>query len=185
VLNLEVAPLGVEVTVLEPGGMRTDWGGSSMAVPPVSEPYRATVGAFAGHIRANNEGAASDPAKVAQVLLQVADMENPPLRLLPGSDALAVADLLKKVRAESDDQLRELSESTDTTSGPRRTWPRSRTCSSRSPRPTEHRDQRPRGRPAPRAAPPSGRRPCRPPAHRRRRPYPARYTRLPRPAARQ
>jgi NAD(P)-dependent dehydrogenase (short-subunit alcohol dehydrogenase family) len=52
VLNVELAPLGVEVTVLEPGGMRTDWGGSSMAVPPVSEPYRATVGAFAGHIRA-------------------------------------------------------------------------------------------------------------------------------------
>ncbi|MDT7591566.1 MAG: hypothetical protein QOH45_1097, partial [Pseudonocardiales bacterium] len=40
VLNLEVAPLGIKVTVLEPGGMRTDWGGSSMAVPPVSEPYQ-------------------------------------------------------------------------------------------------------------------------------------------------
>jgi len=113
VLNLEVAPLGIKVTVLEPGGMRTDWGGSSMAVPPVSEPYQATVGVFAEHIRANNEGAASDPAKVAQVLLQVADMENPPLRLLLGSDAVAVAEKLKKVRAESDDQLRELSESTD------------------------------------------------------------------------
>jgi hypothetical protein len=40
-------------------------------------------------------------------------MENPPLRLLLGSDAVAVAEKLKKVRAESDDQLRELSESTD------------------------------------------------------------------------
>src|ERR1700749_2953017 len=47
VLAAEVAPLGIKVTVLEPGGMQTDYAGSSMRVPPVSEPYRATVGAMA------------------------------------------------------------------------------------------------------------------------------------------
>ena len=41
VLAAEVAPLGIRVTVLEPGGMETDWAGSSMQVPPISEPYRA------------------------------------------------------------------------------------------------------------------------------------------------
>ncbi len=46
-LAQEVAPLGIKVTVIEPGGMRTDWAGSSMTIPPISEPYQQTVGAFA------------------------------------------------------------------------------------------------------------------------------------------
>src|SRR5580704_831250 len=46
VLARETAPLGVKVTVLEPGGMQTDWAGSSRRVTPVSEPYRPTVGAM-------------------------------------------------------------------------------------------------------------------------------------------
>ena len=44
VLAAEVNPLGIQVTVLEPGGIETDWAGSSMQVPPISEPYRQTVG---------------------------------------------------------------------------------------------------------------------------------------------
>ena len=48
VLAAEVAPLGIKVTVLEPGGMQTDWAGSSMSVPPISEPYEPTVGAIGG-----------------------------------------------------------------------------------------------------------------------------------------
>src|SRR6185437_3246266 len=48
VLASEVGPLGIKVTVLEPGGMRTDWAGSSMRVPPISEPYQSTVGVVAG-----------------------------------------------------------------------------------------------------------------------------------------
>ena len=43
----EIAPFGVKVTVLEPGGMRTDWAGSSMTIPRPSAPYRPTIGAFA------------------------------------------------------------------------------------------------------------------------------------------
>lgn len=51
VLAQEFAPLGIRVTVLEPGGIKTDWAGSSMQVPPVSEPYQATVGAFGEFLR--------------------------------------------------------------------------------------------------------------------------------------
>src|SRR6201999_1313153 len=46
VLAAEVGPLGIKVTVLEPGGMQTDWAGSSMSVPPISDPYQPTVGAI-------------------------------------------------------------------------------------------------------------------------------------------
>jgi NAD(P)-dependent dehydrogenase (short-subunit alcohol dehydrogenase family) len=51
VLGQEVAPFGVKVTVLEPGGMATDWAGSSMKIPPISESYQQTVGAFAEFLR--------------------------------------------------------------------------------------------------------------------------------------
>ena len=46
VLAKEVGPFGIKVTALEPGGMQTDWAGSSMRVPPISEPYQPTVGAW-------------------------------------------------------------------------------------------------------------------------------------------
>ena len=38
ILAQEVAPLGIKVTVLEPGGIKTDWAGSSMTIPPISKP---------------------------------------------------------------------------------------------------------------------------------------------------
>jgi NAD(P)-dependent dehydrogenase (short-subunit alcohol dehydrogenase family) len=76
VLAAEVAPLGIHVTVLEPGGMQTDWAGSSMQVPPISEPYRPTVGAVAA-IHNSDAVALGNPAKVAQVVLQIAEMDDP------------------------------------------------------------------------------------------------------------
>jgi NAD(P)-dependent dehydrogenase (short-subunit alcohol dehydrogenase family) len=44
VLNAEVKPLGIKVTIIEPGGFRTDWGGSSMQTSPVGADYEDTVG---------------------------------------------------------------------------------------------------------------------------------------------
>ena len=112
VLAQEVAPLGIKVSVLEPGGMRTDWAGSSMSVPPISAPYQATVGAMA----AMHDGAATmagDPAKVAQVVLQIAEMDEPPLRLLLGSDAYTYATAAGRRLLEQDERWRDLSTSTD------------------------------------------------------------------------
>jgi NAD(P)-dependent dehydrogenase (short-subunit alcohol dehydrogenase family) len=112
VLAREVAPLGIKVTVLKPGGMRTDWAGSSMSVPPISEPYQQTVGAMA----TMHDGAATqsgDPAKVAQVVLQVADLNEPPLRLLLGSDAFNYATAAGRDQLERDERWRALSTSTD------------------------------------------------------------------------
>jgi NAD(P)-dependent dehydrogenase (short-subunit alcohol dehydrogenase family) len=112
VLQKEVAPLGIAVTVLEPGGMQTDWAGSSMEVPPISAPYESTVGAMAAIHNAETI-ALGDPAKVAQVVLEVAAMDEPPLRLILGSEAYAYATAAARARAESDERWRELSVSTD------------------------------------------------------------------------
>jgi NAD(P)-dependent dehydrogenase (short-subunit alcohol dehydrogenase family) len=114
VLARETAPLGVKVTVLEPGGMQTDWAGSSMRVTPASEPYRPTVGAMAEMHDGIGSGAAlGDPAKVAQVVLEVAAMDEPPLRLILGSEAYAYATAAAKARAESDAAWRHLTVTTD------------------------------------------------------------------------
>src|ERR1700761_8423540 len=112
VLAGEVGPLGIKVTVLEPGGMQTDWAGSSMSVPPISEPYRPTVGAMAAMHNAETL-ALGDPAKVAGVVLQVAAMDEPPLRLILGSEAYASAPAAARAQAESDERWRDLTVSTD------------------------------------------------------------------------
>ena len=114
VLAREVGPLGIKVTVLEPGGMQTDWAGSSMQVPPISQPYEPTVGAMARmHHDLGSAGALGDPAKVAQVVLKVAGMPDPPLRLILGSEAYAYAMAAARARAESDAAWHDLTISTD------------------------------------------------------------------------
>lgn len=114
VLAREVGPLGIKVTVLEPGGMRTDWAGSSMEVPPISPPYQATVGAMArAHDLLGSDDALGDPAKVAQVVLAVAGMADPPLRLILGSEAYAYAMAAARARAASDAAWHDLTVSTD------------------------------------------------------------------------
>jgi len=112
VLAAEVAPLGIKVTVLEPGGMQTDWAGSSMTVPPISEPYQQTVGQMAA-MHDSGGVALGDPAKVAQVVLQVAAMDEPPLRLILGSEAYAYAGAAARAQAESDERWHDLTVSTD------------------------------------------------------------------------
>ena len=113
VLAREVGPLGIKVTVLEPGGMQTDWAGSSMRVPPISEPYQPTVGVSSRMHNNGSDDALGDPAKVAQVVLEVAEMPEPPLRLILGSEAYAYATAAARARADSDAAWHDLTVSTD------------------------------------------------------------------------
>ncbi|PTL81252.1 oxidoreductase [Vitiosangium sp. GDMCC 1.1324] len=113
VLAKEVGPLGIRVTVVEPGGMATDWAGSSMRIDDIRSDYQPTVGAFAQRHRENTDIVRGDPRKVAQAILQVASEKQPPLRLLMGSDAVFVAGAVAAARAEEDAKWRALSVSTD------------------------------------------------------------------------
>jgi hypothetical protein len=54
-----------------------------------------------------------DPAKVAQLVLQVAAMDDPPLRLILGSEAYAYATAAARAQAEADERWRDLTVSTD------------------------------------------------------------------------
>jgi hypothetical protein len=84
-----------------------------MNIPPISEPYQQTVGVLAALMESGNGAAASDPAKVAQIVLHVSELAEPPLRLLIGTDAVNYAAVAEKARADADAQWRELSLSTD------------------------------------------------------------------------
>jgi NAD(P)-dependent dehydrogenase (short-subunit alcohol dehydrogenase family) len=108
-LAQEVGPLGIKVTVLEPGGMKTDWAGSSMNIPPVSEPYQQTVGAFAKFLREHSGREPTDPGKVAQVIVKLANQEDAPLRLLLGTDAVRYVAEAAKQLLESDEKWHSLS----------------------------------------------------------------------------
>ncbi|RDW93475.1 BcBOA17 protein [Aspergillus mulundensis] len=108
-LAQEVAPFGVKVTVLEPGGIRTDWSGSSMRIPPVSEPYQSTVGAFAKFVRGHNGSEPSLPEKIAEIVLKLTSEAEPPLRLLVGPDALMYGKKAADELAASDEKWKELS----------------------------------------------------------------------------
>ncbi|BBY18640.1 SDR family NAD(P)-dependent oxidoreductase [Mycolicibacterium litorale] len=111
VLAREVAPLGIKVTVLEPGGMRTDWAGSSMRIDPIRDEYAATVGAAAAMSSPENLGA-SDPAKVAALLLEIVDMPDPPSRLLMGPDAYRYATAAGRDLLATDEKWAAISVST-------------------------------------------------------------------------
>ncbi|MFK4086918.1 oxidoreductase [Kribbella sp. NPDC020789] len=113
VLNNEVKPFGVKVTIVEPGAFRTDWGGSSMTIAANHPDYDETVGAM-NRFRVESDGKqAGDPAKAAQAILQVVAADNPPVRLLLGSDALTRAQQGADERAAETAAWAHLSTSTD------------------------------------------------------------------------
>jgi NAD(P)-dependent dehydrogenase (short-subunit alcohol dehydrogenase family) len=113
VLAKEVAPLGIKVTVIEPGSFRTDWAGSSMQIKPVGPDYEETVGAVAKRLRARLGQEPGDPAKAAQVILEIADMPEPPLQLLLGKGAFTMVDAADHDRLLENARWRYLTESTD------------------------------------------------------------------------
>ena len=113
VLAREVRPLGIRVTCVEPGGMRTDMFGLSMLSDSLAPDYEPTVGAVIRNTFGRAEGARGDPAKVAQAILRIADEKDPPVRLLVGSDAVQLAAVAAAARAEEDARWKALSVSTD------------------------------------------------------------------------
>jgi NAD(P)-dependent dehydrogenase (short-subunit alcohol dehydrogenase family) len=112
-LSKEIGPLGVKVTILEPGGFRTDFAGSSTNLSEGRPEYDSTVGASVRFQRSYDGKQPGDPAKAAAVLLHIASLSEPPLRLLLGSDAYAAAEKSALEKLESDSTWKELSLSTD------------------------------------------------------------------------
>jgi NAD(P)-dependent dehydrogenase (short-subunit alcohol dehydrogenase family) len=117
VLAKEVGPLGIKVTIVEPGGFRTDFAGSSTTIRDGRPEYASTVGAVARFQRDYNGAQPGDPAKAAAVVIHIASLAEPPLRLLLGSDAVRRAEQGDLERIEADRKWRDLSVSTDFEAG--------------------------------------------------------------------
>jgi NAD(P)-dependent dehydrogenase (short-subunit alcohol dehydrogenase family) len=119
VLAAEVAPLGIRVTCVEPGGMRTDMFGPSMLADDLAADYEATVGKVIRTAFGNPDNANGDPAKVARAILTLVEEKEPPRRLLLGSDAVKGAAAALADRAKEDERWKALSVSTDRDKSPR------------------------------------------------------------------
>jgi NAD(P)-dependent dehydrogenase (short-subunit alcohol dehydrogenase family) len=100
-LAKEVAPLGIFVTAVEPGGFRTDWAGASMSYAPAIEGYPA-VQQRADFFASGQFVPVGDPAKAARVLLDLAAHPAPPVHLVLGSEAVA---LLRQADADRTAEL--------------------------------------------------------------------------------
>jgi NAD(P)-dependent dehydrogenase (short-subunit alcohol dehydrogenase family) len=113
VLNAEVKPLGIKVTIIEPGGFRTDWGGSSMKTSPVGVDYEETVGAMNRFRESTVSTWRGDPRRAATIILDLVDLADPPLRLLLGDGAVSAAERSSRERAAEAEQWAEVSRSAD------------------------------------------------------------------------
>ena len=88
-LALEVAPLGLRVTLIEPGGLRTGFSARSRRQSArIIADYDDTVGQSRRLLAEHAGQEAGDPIRAAAAILAVADHPEPPLRLLLGEDAL-------------------------------------------------------------------------------------------------
>ena len=102
-LAAEVGPLGVDVTVVEPGYFRTDFldDSSLQAEATVIDDYTATAGATRHRVGTVNHLQPGDPAKAAAALVALTRIEQPPLRIQLGGDSYArVSEKLGHVAAE-------------------------------------------------------------------------------------
>ncbi|MEA2637401.1 MAG: hypothetical protein QOE18_458, partial [Chloroflexota bacterium] len=113
VLVNEVRPLGIKVTIIEPGGFRTDWGGASMRAPAVGADYEQTVGANNRARAATVDHWRGDPARAAKIIVDVVGLDDPPLRLLLGAGAVESAAQASRTRADEAERWAETSRSAD------------------------------------------------------------------------
>ncbi len=109
----EVAPFGVQVCTLEPGGIRTNWaqkaGGNSPELLPDYEESFGAIYRLLASVRGKAEG---DPKKIADVVVKLSNMEQIPKRLILGKDAEARVKNVEAARAEEAAKYRDLTLST-------------------------------------------------------------------------
>jgi NAD(P)-dependent dehydrogenase (short-subunit alcohol dehydrogenase family) len=87
-LATEVRPLGIKVTAIEPGAFRTDWATRSMKESGTPIAAYTDVAARKDLIKQFADHLPGDPKKVAEAVLMVTELDEPPLRLLLGRDVL-------------------------------------------------------------------------------------------------
>ena len=109
----ELAPFGINTTIVNPGFFRTELlteQSTSYAEPSI-EDYGERRTKQIEFWRGYNGKQGGDPAKLARALLTIADQKKPPLRFIAGADAVATAEQVASTLAQQTNALRELSTS--------------------------------------------------------------------------
>ena len=112
-LAMEVAPFGVKVCTLEPGGIRTNWARRAGAnMPNLLPDYEASVGSVHKTLRGLEGRSEGDSRKIADVIVQLANSDEVPLRLILGVDAAERVQRAEADRAVEAEKWRHLTVST-------------------------------------------------------------------------
>ncbi|HLU55935.1 MAG TPA: oxidoreductase [Pseudonocardia sp.] len=118
-LAAEVAPLGIGVTIVEPGAFRTNWSGPSMKQSAVRiDDYADTAGTRRDATLATYGTQPGDPARAAAAIVAALEADAPPLRLVLGTAALQVARGKLAALQRGFDEWEHLSRSTEIAASP-------------------------------------------------------------------
>ncbi|WP_223434605.1 MULTISPECIES: oxidoreductase [unclassified Pseudomonas] len=114
-LHAELEPLGVKVTIVEPGYFRTEFleGNSLVESPSSIGDYDGTAGEVRKIAKAVTLNQPGDPDKLAQVMITLVEAQKAPLRLPLGSDCVAAIEAKNAYVAGELQAWREVSVSTD------------------------------------------------------------------------
>ena len=105
-LQAEVAPFGINTTIVNPGFFRTELlteQSTTYAEPSIAD-YADRRGPLVEYWKSQNGKQSGDPAKLARALITVANQSPPPRRFIAGADAIAgaeqkIADLKAQIEA--------------------------------------------------------------------------------------
>jgi NAD(P)-dependent dehydrogenase (short-subunit alcohol dehydrogenase family) len=87
-LRDEVAPLGLKVTIIEPGSFRTEFAGDVNMKPERQiDAYRPVIEPIEAFLYGQSGNQPGDPAKAAERMIEVVESDAPPMRLMLGADA--------------------------------------------------------------------------------------------------
>jgi NAD(P)-dependent dehydrogenase (short-subunit alcohol dehydrogenase family) len=112
-LAMEVALFGVKICTLEPGGIRTNWAQRARQnAPDLLPEYEDSVGAMLKILRGLEGRAEGDPRKIAEIILQLANSDEVPVRLILGVDAEKRVQHAEAARASEAEKWRHLTVST-------------------------------------------------------------------------
>lgn len=118
-MQAELKPLGIYVTIVEPGPFRTDFLDESSLgrSKNIIKDYAETAGSARNWADNSHNAQPGDPAKAAAAMVKITEVDNPPTRLQLGADCVAaISEKLEHVKQELN-QWKELAESTAFTDG--------------------------------------------------------------------